>query len=184
MKIRTLLACIFLLAAPSLVLASQESVDKKARAEVVADEIMNMWSTLAKKFLAPGVVLDEDKINEFLTTIRARSRAIYEKEGLIVRYAATRNRNPEADAKSDERRALYEFERNRQLKDKWGTIEIRGKKYVAYMRPMFIEESCLVCHGDKEKLPKWIVKSYPDDTASDYRLGDLRGLLEVLYPAE
>ena len=55
-------------------------------------------------------------------------------------------------------------------------------KYIFY-KPIFIKKACLKCHGMKNSV-KPIIKNkianlYPNDTAYDYKLGDLRGVFVV-----
>lgn len=178
MKIRMLLACALFYVVPSFVMADEGNQQKAVAA---ADEIVTMWSTLAKDFADPGVVINEESINKLIVTIRSRAREIYETEGLKIRWAATRTRNQASEANPVEMKALYEFDRNRNMRSKWVKMEIDGVKYTVYMKPIFIEESCLACHGKKENIPKIIVDNYPDDKAYNYKVGDLRGVIEVMY---
>ena len=50
------------------------------------------------------------------------------------------------------------------------------------MKPIFVEDACLACHGSKDKRPFFIVDKYPEDRAFDFKTGDLRGMVEVLFP--
>lgn len=55
--------------------------------------------------------------------------------------------------------------------------------YYIYYKPLFInKKACLICHGDIEKNPKLaktIKKLYPNDKATHYKMGDLRGAVVV-----
>ncbi len=50
-----------------------------------------------------------------------------------------------------------------------------------YYEPLVIEKPCLACHGDniKSKVAAKIKEYYPNDMATGYKLGDLRGLIAV-----
>ena len=63
-----------------------------------------------------------------------------------------------------------------------GEVEIEGKGYKRYVRPIFVEPACLACHGEKDKRPDFIVKKYPKDKAFDFKVGDLRGIISVMIP--
>jgi len=54
---------------------------------------------------------------------------------------------------------------------------------IRYYKPMFVQNKCLLCHGDKNtRLPdvsKKIEELYPNDFAINYKEGDFRGLIRV-----
>ncbi|MDM8561996.1 ATP-binding protein, partial [Candidatus Marithioploca araucensis] len=56
-----------------------------------------------------------------------------------------------------------------------------GKQFYLYARPIWIEKYCLKCHGQRKKAPETIQRLY--DTAWDYKVGDLRGILSIKLPA-
>jgi len=55
------------------------------------------------------------------------------------------------------------------------------KRYLRYMRPISVKQACIACHGSKDKRPKFIVEKYPNDRAFDFKVGDLRGMIEVIF---
>jgi len=50
-----------------------------------------------------------------------------------------------------------------------------------YFEPLFIEKPCLACHGEKLKpeVASQLKAYYPNDLATGYKLGELRGLIAV-----
>ena len=50
-----------------------------------------------------------------------------------------------------------------------------------YFEPLYIQEACLQCHGEKvdPKVLAKIKELYPEDKATGYKLGDLRGFIAV-----
>jgi hypothetical protein len=62
-------------------------------------------------------------------------------------------------------------------------VEEGGREYLRYMRPLVIAPLCLTCHGTKEQIPAEVkailLGKYPDDRATDYNDGDLRGAISV-----
>lgn len=165
----------------SVSIAGAEKLEsRKARAVSVADEIINMRSYLAGSFITPGAEITEETFKNTCGAVGKRVKEIMEAEGFKIRHAALKNRNPNFAANPGEAKILEEFDKDRNLKEKWDKVEIEGKQYQRYMRPIFVEESCLACHGAKGKRPKFIVEKYLDDKAFDFRAGDLRGMIEVL----
>lgn len=56
-----------------------------------------------------------------------------------------------------------------------------GEQFYLYARPVWIEQYCIKCHGKREDAPETIRNLY--DTAWNYQVGDLRGLLSIKLPA-
>jgi hypothetical protein len=67
------------------------------------------------------------------------------------------------------------------LKDK--PISVVDGKLVHVYRPIYIKQDvCLKCHGElSEDLKTKIQSLYPDDRATGYKVGDLRGAWKVTY---
>lgn len=61
-----------------------------------------------------------------------------------------------------------------------------GRPVVEYMRPIMVQERCLACHGPADSLAPGVRPildaRYPDDAATGYRPGDLRGMISVRVP--
>jgi hypothetical protein len=62
-----------------------------------------------------------------------------------------------------------------------------GLRY-RYYQPIIVGPPCLTCHGPAKELPDTVravlATLYPDDQATGYRAGDLRGLVRVEIRAE
>ncbi len=62
-------------------------------------------------------------------------------------------------------------------------VEVDGTRVARMAVPIVIEEPCLACHGDpatfSPELSQALAANYPEDAATGYALGDLRGLLWV-----
>jgi len=62
-------------------------------------------------------------------------------------------------------------------------VTIGEIKYIKYMKPIFIHAECLNCHGKDNEIAdpvrKIINKKYPQDKATGYSLGDLRGAVSI-----
>ncbi|HHT9135020.1 MAG TPA: Tll0287-like domain-containing protein [Candidatus Avalokitesvara rifleensis] len=65
-------------------------------------------------------------------------------------------------------------------------VTVKGKATYRYMRPIYITPVCLPCHGEKESIPKeireFLESRYPQDAATGYKTGDLRGGISVTIP--
>ena len=82
------------------------------------------------------------------------------------------------------RKALAEFEKDKNLSEYKGADKIEGQTVLRYLIPLHIEEACLKCHSAKETVPGFIQEEYPEDKATDYTFGDLRGAISVAVPID
>ena len=64
------------------------------------------------------------------------------------------------------------------------TVEIDGKKTFRYMKAIPVGKPCLTCHGDNLKAPlaAKLKELYPQDVATGFKLGDLRGAFTLSKP--
>lgn len=62
--------------------------------------------------------------------------------------------------------------------------EQNGKKQFRYMKAIGVGKPCLTCHGTgiNEPVKKAIRASYPEDAATGFNLGDLRGAFTLTKP--
>jgi hypothetical protein len=162
--------------------AGDEAGTKKAGAVTAAEEIIQMRSTLAQNFIKPDMEITEETFKSVCGAVAKRVKEIMEKDGYKIRHASAKYRNPVNAATQEEISILETFDRNREIKGQWDIVESDGKKFQRYMKPIFVEDACLACHGPREKRPKFIVDKYPEDRGHDFKTGDLRGMVEVMFP--
>jgi hypothetical protein len=108
--------------------------------------------------------------------------------GLTVRRVSLRVRNPADRPDPIERESLLELQ---QLHDEGRLPEritriVTGRegRELRYLRPIRIVPVCLGCHGPSGSLDpevaRLIAERYPDDEATGYAAGDLRGAVYVV----
>lgn len=104
---------------------------------------------------------------------RERSR-----DGVLVRRVSLKTRNPENAPDAWERARLIELE----TEPKEISAEVDGS--FRYLRPVKVGGTCLACHGDPATIApevrEILAKTYPDDRATGYAAGDLRGAISVV----
>jgi hypothetical protein len=157
---------------------------KKARAEEIARELVDLRSGLARTFISADTEVTEQTFQQVCAPVGAKAKELAAREGVVIRQTATKNRNPAHAAGPSEARVLEEFVRNPGKQDQWDQTQVDGKTYHRYMRRIDVEEACLKCHGPKASRPEFIAKKYPNDKAFDFQVGDLRGAIVVMIPAE
>ena len=99
-----------------------------------------------------------------------------------------KNRNPRNAPDAWERQVLQQWERDLQAGKPIGEVAQwrteRGQRVYRYMRPITVAMPlCLECHGDpkaiKPEVRRLIRQNYPNDKATGYKLGDLRGAFSI-----
>lgn len=107
--------------------------------------------------------------------------------GLAVRRVSLRVRNP-ADRPDAWERA--ELERlavvhgHGALPEEVAVVRREeGERRLRYLKPIVVREPCLACHGRREEIAPAVQRvldeRYPDDEATGYAAGDLRGAVSV-----
>lgn len=94
------------------------------------------------------------------------------------RVTSDEYRNPANAPDAFESSALKIFKED---KDKKTSTAIEGGFY-RYAQPIYVEKSCLRCHGSPEDAPKDVINKYGDKRAFGYKVGDVRGIISVKLP--
>lgn len=112
----------------------------------------------------------------------------------VLRVARTslkyRNQNNKPDVW--ERSVLEQFEKRKKNGEKVSSLtfseltEKQGKTVFRYMKAIPTAEVCLTCHGDNIPLPvaRKINELYPQDKATGFHIGDIRGAFTVSQEIE
>ena len=98
---------------------------------------------------------------------------------ISLQTVSDRARDPKNKADQAELKAIEYFKKHPQEKEYFSSNE---EGYYQYAAALKIEKKCLNCHASKENAPLFIQKRY--DTAYDYKLGEIRGVLSVKIPKE
>lgn len=123
----------------------------------------------------------------------ALARAASERTGWSVKRVSLRNRNPKAVPDAWERAALEDFDRRAAAHEpaakleRYEAVQEDGKTVWRYMRALPTADLCLACHGAPDQLSPAVKAKlaalYPDDRATGYRVGDIRGAMTLRKPA-
>jgi hypothetical protein len=112
-------------------------------------------------------------------------------EGSMARRVSMRYRNPKDKPDRYEETLLTNWEARKAE----GTLPEEsaevlryadGRKELRYLKPIVVQPMCLSCHGSEAQIPaevREIVEAqYPEDLATGYAAGDLRGAISVVMP--
>ena len=122
----------------------------------------------------------------------AMARAASEKTGWQVRRASLRNRSPKGVPDAWERSVLMRFDASAAAGAEPATLEVHelvnedGKTWVRYAKALPTQTLCVQCHGATDKLSDPVKARlqtlYPDDHATGYEPGQIRGALFLRKP--
>ncbi len=172
-----LLAGVSLLAAP---LTDEQAVAKGS--SVSAALLQKLGGEVKKNMEASGPV----KTLEFCS-LHALSMTdeIAKENGTQIKRLTLKERNPVNAAEGDDKALLQQWEHMLAQGQALPSHELKRlpNGTVAYYKPLLINnEACLKCHGDIAKdspLGQAITSTYPEDKATGYKMGDLRGMIKV-----
>jgi hypothetical protein len=107
------------------------------------------------------------------------------REGLLIRRTSRRVRNPANAADGWERAGLLRLQeavdRGEQPAEIHEVDAAGGE--LRYLRPIGVGDVCLQCHGTAEQLDsevrRRVAERYPEDRATGFSAGDLRGAFSV-----
>ncbi len=114
--------------------------------------------------------------------------------GAQVTRVGTRVRNPKMGVPNAwQKEALAEFEARLEKGEKPADLEYwkvvdgsDGKRELRYAKAIVTQQLCVTCHGKPEDIPTPLLEKiraeYPDDQATGYSVGKLRGAVVVTRP--
>ena len=113
-------------------------------------------------------------------------------KGWSVGRTALRLRNPANAPDAWERTILLQFqdkiEQGADVSEleHYETTTQDGKRVFRYMKAIPTQKPCLTCHGSNmsESLRKRIAEYYPEDQATGFSLGELRGAFTIVQPLQ
>lgn len=112
------------------------------------------------------------------------TQSVSESSGWIVNRTSLKLRNPENAPDAWERDVLEQFQSKVQqgvnldiLGYSQVVVDEQGRKVFRMMKAIPVSEQCLGCHGAEIKpaLQEHLQQLYPDDKATGFSTGDLRG---------
>ena len=110
--------------------------------------------------------------------------------GLVIKRTTLKYRNP-ANAPDDlETAALHYFTSKLHETDSLPSHYVQrvSTEEFRYYQPLIVNQLCLQCHGNPGEIDPAVMQRlkmrYPEDRATGYASGELRGLIRVSVPAQ
>ena len=183
-KIFAGLLCAFFTLQGSLAFGSeQEALTKEART-VMKGFGMQLKSTLVSAMKKGGPVNALGVCNTKAGPITTKNA---QESGWNIGRTSLKLRNPSNKADAWELAVLNDFEAkkaagaNPKKLEYSAIVEKDGKKTFRYMKAIPTGKPCLFCHGTEIKAPvkEKIAAHYPNDKATGFQLGDIRGAFSL-----
>ena len=142
----------------------------------LAEFISAFRQTYQDFFLLYHIEVDENTINllpvKTISEISNRFSSSVHGD-VVIRTVSDRPRNADNMANDFELEMIQYFKKNPEETDKF----IQKEDVYYYTKPLLIQQSCLRCHGKREDAIPSIRDKYKN--AYDYKLGEIRGLLNI-----
>jgi hypothetical protein len=111
-------------------------------------------------------------------------------QGLDIKRTSMRYRNPANAPDQHDTKALRHYESTLAetgvLPGPW--VQKAGREEYRFYRPLVVAAPCLACHGSTSDIDPAVQailhERYPDDLATDYAVGDFRGVVRVSVPVD
>ncbi len=183
-KTVTGLLCAFMTLHGTLAYGSEQDTLTKEARSVMKGFGMQLKSTLVSAMKHGGPVNALGVCNTKAGPITMKNAR---ESGWNIRRTSLKLRNPSNKADAWELAVLKDFEKkkaagaNPKKLEFSAIIEKDGKKLFRYMKAIPTAKPCLHCHGSSIKAPvtEKIAAHYPNDKATGFKLGDIRGAFSL-----
>ena len=137
--------------------------------------------------MASRIGPDEFVVAAMSTSFIARN--IFEKvrrqfPDYIIKFSSDDPRNPVNLAGEEELRMINYF-REHPDEERWvGKLQLNGNEYYAHLSPMWLDKSCMPCHGDPKNAPQSLIKRYGAVRGFYREENDVAGMDIVAIPTD
>lgn len=188
------LPCASIILAASALMGCQSSGEVKMQQQPSAEQAQAL-NMEAKKTIKPFAeeLLGTVKLavasgghEKAIDTCQNLAPAITNKHGQgawQLKRTSTQVRNPNNAADAWEAKVLADFAKRAAAGEPLQTMEYGeqvGEQY-RYAKAIGIKKPCLACHGEniKPEVQAMLNKTYPEDAATGYKMGELRGMFSL-----
>lgn len=172
--------------APAPAPVADDLADRALKAYAVTHTFWERYKLQLTTALKDGPVAAVGSYAEFATEIAS---SLSEETPFEITRTAVRVRNADNAPDAWELANLENFDK--QIKggidpkkiEAYSVITTKeGQRLFRYMRPIMMGEQCLACHGSDVKgdVKAEIARTYPDDKALGYNLGEMRGAFSLV----
>jgi len=159
---------------------SEKKIAKDAIKELLTNFKKNFKPAMKKGGPVGAANFCADKADEITAKVNKDL-----KDGVSIKRVTLKPRNEKNKADENEAKiltSLKDLQNNKVVLPKMLVQKI-DDKHIRIFKPILLKPMCVVCHGTEDKLDKKayeaIKAKYPNDKATGYKVGDLRGAFVV-----
>ncbi len=176
------------LVSPLTACSSQNLEPHAAESRVVVKEFMqNLKGELQTAMKAGGPVNAIAVCNERAPEI---AQALSTQKGWEIGRTSLKLRNPDNAPDAWEEKVLEQFETRKvggedpKTLEHYEMVKTEDGQFFRYMKAIPTGGVCLACHGESIAAPvrEKLQSLYPEDKATDYKSGDIRGAFTITQP--
>ncbi len=161
----------------------QQEIDGAKK--ITKDFVTSLKGELKKAMQAGGPV---NALSVCHTKAIPITNEVAARHGVVLSRVSLKNRNPNNVPNDWQKPVLEEFDARAANGEDPKTMafatiaEVDGKKQFRFMKAMPVGEVCLKCHGTelKPEVQAKLKELYPDDKATGYSLGQVRGAVVIV----
>jgi diguanylate cyclase (GGDEF)-like protein len=158
----------------SIILTQNKIIENQTK--TLINFIKSFRKTYQDIFLEKNITIDEKTLHLLpvkTTPIIAKNFSKLQNNDIIIKTVSNRPRNPDNMANDFEKHMINFFKSHPKVEYQF--IK-KGASHIM-VEPLYIQKTCLKCHGDKKDAFITIQKHYT--TAYNYHIGDIRGLIDI-----
>jgi methyl-accepting chemotaxis protein len=177
-----------------------ELIDKAKR---ISAQLQDTWDQASNVVVKDNITIDDNTVDlisliHFLPKTKKDSSTVaidlMMADNFRIKQTSVNFRNPKNKPDAFEETTLKQFDSdliqarlNRRTlvpeeESVWQASEVGGQSVYRFMQPIYMKKQCLRCHGDRSEVPAFVRDNY--EGGYNYRLGDLRGAISMVVPAE
>lgn len=185
MKLMTVILSLFVLGTFPVQAENTQQQQFEKQAQAAIKEMASSLKTALMSAMKSGGPAEAVSVCHLIAPSLAAE--ISKKHGIDLRRTSLKVRNPANEADEWETSVLQRFETRLSSGEAIQKLTFsekvasEGNQYWRMMKAIPSDKVCLSCHGSKIAEPVQIVldKHYPDDMATGFKLGDIRGAFTV-----
>jgi len=168
--------------------ANDDLKQRAQKSKAVVEEFMGQLKGELESAMKAGGPVNAISVCKEKAPVMAKDLSA--KYGWKISRTSLKTRNSSNAPDAWERKVLNDFETRKANGEDvdpmayFEAVNDNGKKSFRFMKAIPTVEVCLKCHGT-EVAPEVIAKlreAYPDDKATDFKLGNLRGAFTITQP--
>ena len=183
--ISSLILCTLFIGSAS---ANEELKQRAGKSKAVVQEFMGQLKGELEAAMKSGGPLNA--IDVCHKTAPVIAKTLSDKYGWEIARTSLKTRNPDNAPDSWETGVLENFEQRKAKGEDvvpmayFEAVETNGKKNFRFMKAIPTAEVCLKCHGTDiaPEVKAKLQEIYPDDKATGFKLGDIRGAFTISQP--